>query len=79
CSGFPECRNTKPISTGVACPKPDCGGYLVKRKGKGGRKFFGCSNYPNCDYLVNQLPTNESAEEGSEEKPPEVEEVGEDV
>ncbi|MBI3999239.1 MAG: type I DNA topoisomerase, partial [Candidatus Omnitrophica bacterium] len=79
CSGFPECRNTKPISTGVACPKPNCGGYLVKRKGKGGRKFFGCSNYPNCDYIANQLPTSGSAEEASEEKPPEVEEVGEDV
>ncbi len=79
CSGFPECRNTKPISTGVACPKEGCGGYLVKRKGKGGRKFFGCSKYPNCDYIANQLPNKESAEETSDVKPPEIEEVGEDV
>ena len=79
CSGFPQCRNTKPISTGVECPKTDCGGYLVARKGKGGRKFFGCSNYPKCDFLANQLPQKESAQEASEEKPPEVEEVGEDV
>lgn len=79
CSGFPACRNTKPISTGVACPKDGCGGYLVARKGKGGRKFFGCSKYPNCDYIANQLPKKESAEEVSDEKPPEIEEVGEDV
>ncbi|MBI1978412.1 MAG: type I DNA topoisomerase [Candidatus Omnitrophica bacterium] len=79
CSGFPACRNTKPISTGVACPKEGCGGYLVARKGKGSRKFYGCSNYPNCDYLSNQLPTQGPAPEASEEKPPEIEEVGEDV
>ncbi|MBI4368553.1 MAG: type I DNA topoisomerase, partial [Candidatus Omnitrophica bacterium] len=79
CSGFPECRNTKPISTGVACQKEGCSGYLVTRKGKGGRKFYGCSNYPNCDYVINQLPQKESAEKTLEEKPPEAEEVDEDV
>ena len=79
CSGFPECRSTKPISTGVACPKENCGGYLVKRKGKGGRKFFGCSKYPNCDYIANQLPTQKVAGEESEEKPPEADEVDADV
>ena len=79
CSGFPECRNTKPVSTGVACPKPDCGGYLVARKGKGRRKFFGCSKYPNCDYIANQLPTKGPTEGSTEEKPPEIEEVGEDI
>ena len=77
CSGFPECRNTKPMSTGVACSKPDCGGYLVARKAKGGRKFFGCSKYPNCDYIANQLPTQ--ASDSTEEKPPEADEIDEDV
>ena len=79
CPGFPACRNTKPLSTGVACPKPGCGGYLVARKGKGGRKFFGCSKYPNCDHISNQLPKKESSDEGVEEKPPEADEVDEDV
>ena len=79
CSGFPECRNTKPLSTGVACPKENCGGYLVARKGKGGRKFFGCSKYPNCDYIANQLPTQKTDGEESEEKPPEADKVDEDV
>ncbi len=57
CTGFPDCRNTKPIlkKTGVACPK--CGGDIVERRGKGrGRSFFGCSNYPDCDLLLNQRP-----------------------
>lgn len=79
CSGFPECKTTKSISTGIVCPKEACGGYLVARKGKGGRKFFGCSNYPKCDFIANQLPKKESAEKSAEEKPPEIEEVGEDV
>ena len=78
CSGFPECRNTKPLSTGILCPKEGCGGFLVARKGKGGRKFFGCSKYPNCDYISNQLPKKESPD-GVEEKPPEMEEIDEDV
>ncbi len=79
CSGFPECKTTKSISTGIVCPKEGCGGYLVKRKGKGGRKFFGCSNYPKCDYIANQLPKKESEEKTADERPPEIEEVGEDV
>jgi DNA topoisomerase-1 len=65
------------MSTGVACPKPDCGGYLVARKAKGGRKFFGCSNYPSCDYIANKLPTQ--VPESAEEKPPEADEIDEDV
>ena len=77
CSGFPACRNTKPLSTGVNCPKENCGGYLVLRKGKGGRKFYGCSRYPACDYLVNKLPGDGSSV--TEERPPEVEEVGENI
>ena len=59
CTGFPGCRNTKPIlkKTGVTCPKPNCGGDIVERRAKGrGRSFFGCSNYPECDLLLNQTP-----------------------
>ncbi|MFA7572346.1 MAG: type I DNA topoisomerase [Lutispora sp.] len=59
CPGFPECRNTKPIveSTGVGCPK--CDGQLIGRKTKKGRKFFGCSNYPKCDFTTWDEPTME--------------------
>ncbi|MCH9017634.1 MAG: type I DNA topoisomerase, partial [Chloroflexi bacterium] len=59
CTGFPDCRNTKPIlkKVGVGCPKAGCGGEIVERRAKGrGRSFFGCSNYPECDLLLNQRP-----------------------
>lgn len=58
CPGFPDCRNTKPIveSTGVPCP--ECGGDVVLKRSKKGRKFFGCNNYPNCGFVSWDLPTN---------------------
>ena len=59
CTGFPDCRKTKPIlkTVGVACPKPDCGGDIVERRARGrGRSFFGCSKYPDCDLILNQRP-----------------------
>lgn len=48
CSGYPECKNTKPVvkSTGVACPQ--CGKDIVARKSKRGKLFYGCSGYPEC-------------------------------
>jgi DNA topoisomerase-1 len=58
CTGVPECRNSKPLieRVGVECPKD--GGDIVQRRqrGKGGRIFYGCSSYPNCDFAVNQRP-----------------------
>ena len=67
CSGFPECRNSKPLlqRVGVACPK--CGGDLVQRKGRGrgGRTFYGCANYPACDFAVNRRPVPEPCPECS--------------
>lgn len=52
CSGFPECRNTKPIlkEIGVECPKCKKGS-IVERKSKKKRTFYGCSEYPECDYV----------------------------
>ncbi|MFD0869203.1 type I DNA topoisomerase [Paenibacillus residui] len=52
CSGFPECRNTKPIvkDIGVVCPK--CKeGHIVERRSKKGRIFYGCNRYPECDFV----------------------------
>lgn len=59
CPGFPECRNTKPLlePTGVSCP--DCAGELVLRRSKKGRKFYGCNNYPDCQFVVWDQPTNQ--------------------
>jgi DNA topoisomerase-1 len=52
CSGFPECRNTKPIvkSTGVICPSCQAG-EIIERKSKKSRLFYGCSNYPQCEFV----------------------------
>ncbi|TDA67219.1 MAG: type I DNA topoisomerase [Clostridia bacterium] len=57
CPGFPECQFTKPYleSIGVSCPK--CGGEVVLRRSKKGHVFYGCSKYPNCDYVSWQQPT----------------------
>lgn len=57
CPGYPDCKNTKPImeELNVKCPK--CGGNIVARKSKKGKKFFGCSNYPNCDFVSWFEPT----------------------
>ena len=56
CSGFPECRHTEPWleKIGVACPQD--GGELVERKTRKGRTFFGCNNYPECDFTSWKRP-----------------------
>jgi DNA topoisomerase-1 len=54
CSGFPECRNAKSIPL-AKCPK--CGGDVIARKTKGrSKEFYGCSNYPQCDFLTHYKP-----------------------
>ena len=57
CPGFPECRNTKPYleKIGVKCPK--CGRDIVIRKTKKGRRYYGCENNPECDFMSWQKPT----------------------
>ncbi|MBU1998674.1 MAG: topoisomerase DNA-binding C4 zinc finger domain-containing protein, partial [Candidatus Omnitrophica bacterium] len=58
CSGFPDCKKSKSITTGVKCPEPDCGGELIERRSRRGF-FFGCSNYPKCTHISNTLPQTE--------------------
>ena len=62
CSGFPDCRNTKPYfeKIGIECPK--CGKDIVLKKTKKGRKYFGCINNPECDYMVWQKPSKEKCD-----------------
>ncbi|SET07687.1 DNA topoisomerase-1 [[Clostridium] aminophilum] len=59
CPGFPDCRNTRPYleKIGVACPK--CGKDLVIRKSKKGRVYYGCSSYPDCEFMSWQKPSAE--------------------
>lgn len=60
CPGWPECKNTKPLleKIGVKCPKCHKGDIVVKRSKKG-RKFFGCSRYPDCDFVSWYEPVEE--------------------
>lgn len=59
CPGYPECKNIKKFvqEIGVNCPK--CDGKVIVRKTKKGKPFYGCSNYPNCDFVSWTEPTNE--------------------
>ena len=62
CPGYPECKNTKAIveELDVACPK--CSGKVVVKRSKKGKKFFGCDNYPNCDFVSWFEPTDRKCE-----------------
>ncbi|MBI3203971.1 MAG: type I DNA topoisomerase [Myxococcales bacterium] len=59
CSGYPGCKNAKPVPLGVPCPK--CGGDIVevRSKKRGGKTFYGCTKYPECDFKLWQRPINE--------------------
>ena len=59
CPGFPDCRNTKPYleKIGVECPK--CGKDIVLKKTKKGRKYYGCEDNPDCDFMSWQKPSKE--------------------
>jgi DNA topoisomerase I len=59
CSGYPECKNARPVPTGVKCPKDNGDLVEVRSKKRGGRSFYGCGNYPKCDFKVWQKPINE--------------------
>jgi DNA topoisomerase-1 len=55
CSGFPECKGSQSITSGVKCPQEGCGGELIERRSKRGF-FFGCSNFPKCRFVSRTLP-----------------------
>ena len=59
CPGFPECRNTKPYLEKIGVPCPKCGKDIVVRKTKKGRRFYGCENHPECDFVSWQKPVAE--------------------
>ncbi len=65
CPGYPECKNTKPVPEDeVTVPCPKCGSKLVKRVSKkSGKKFYGCTNYPTCDFASPNAPTGEICKE----------------
>lgn len=58
CSGFPDCMNTRSVPL-AECPRPGCTGQIVMRRKQGGRgkEFYGCTNYPACDFITHYRPT----------------------
>ncbi|MBI1823926.1 MAG: type I DNA topoisomerase [Nitrospirae bacterium] len=60
CSGYPECKTTKALSIGVKCPREGCTGNVTQRRSKRGRVFYGCSEYPKCDFAVWDRPVPKS-------------------
>lgn len=62
CSKFPKCRGTRSMPTGVQCPK-DGGEIAERRSKKRGKAFYGCENYPNCDFVVWDKPVAETCPE----------------
>lgn len=63
CPGFPECRNTKPYLEKIGVPCPVCGKDIVVRKTKKGRKYYGCENNPECEFMSWQKPSKEKCPE----------------
>ena len=63
CPNYPKCKNTKPfvVNTEGVCPR--CGGQVVTKKSKRGYKFYGCSNYPDCNFMTWDEPTAEKCPE----------------
>ena len=64
CKNYPDCKNTKPLvnKVGVKCPKCE-EGDIILRKSKKGKAFYGCSNYPECDFISWYKPTGEFCKE----------------
>lgn len=63
CSGYPECKNTKPIVNRINVKCPECGKDIIARKSKKGRLFYGCSGYPECTYMLWSKPVNKTCPE----------------
>ena len=59
CSNYPDCKFTKPIDLGIKCPKDDCKEKIAARRSKKGRMFYGCTAYPNCDFVSWDKPVPE--------------------
>jgi DNA topoisomerase-1 len=58
CTRYPDCKTTKPISLGVKCPRPGCGGFIAEKRSRRGKPFYGCSNWSKkgCDFVAWDKP-----------------------
>ncbi len=60
CPGYPECKTTKPLVEETNATCPECGGKVIGKKSKRGYQFYGCDNYPNCNFMTWDKPTGEN-------------------
>lgn len=60
CPGYPECKSTKPLIEETNATCPICGGNVIGKKSKRGYQFYGCSNYPNCNFMTWDKPTGDN-------------------
>ena len=60
CPGYPECKTTKPLVEETTATCPICGGNVIGKKSKKGYQFYGCSNYPECNFMTWDKPTGEN-------------------
>ncbi|MEK6647461.1 MAG: type I DNA topoisomerase [Candidatus Firestonebacteria bacterium] len=60
CSNYPVCKNIKAETIGIKCPKPECTGDIIIRSTKGRRRFYGCSKYPECNFVSWDKPVEKS-------------------
>jgi DNA topoisomerase-1 len=63
CPGYPECKNTKPLVFKTSAKCPECGGDVIEKRTKKGTSFYGCSNYPKCNFMTWDMPTDETCPE----------------
>ena len=63
CPGYPECKNTKTMAKELEVPCPKCGGTILEKKSKKGKTFYGCANYPSCDFVSWYEPSNKKCPE----------------
>lgn len=59
CPGYPDCKNTKPLAAELDVPCPKCGSKILEKRSRKGNKFYGCSSYPECDFVSWFEPTSE--------------------
>ncbi|MGI6664072.1 MAG: type I DNA topoisomerase [Christensenellaceae bacterium] len=62
CPNYPECKNTKAIRNEISVPCPKCGGTILQKRSRRGSTFYGCENYPTCDFVSWDMPIEEKCE-----------------
>ncbi len=63
CSAYPDCKSSRPLTLEIKCPRKDCNGEIVQRRTKKRKTFYGCSDYPECDFFSWDRPAGKGCPE----------------